>query len=154
MHGRVTRIVVSLVTLAVVVTVLSTLTVCHDRAFVDRHTGSRKGFREWWFGLRTGEWHRQSLLERRVRANRRPPPTSDWVSYAGTGRNLLGRPMESGHGIPGPIILVSPEMLDEYCRTHDDAELLALHDTPVRDDSAEVQEEIGRILDWSIQETE
>ena len=150
MHGRVTRIVVSLVALAV----LSTLTVCHDRAFVDRHTGSRKGFREWWFGLRTGEWHRQSLLERRVRANRRPPPTSDWVSYAGTGRNLLGRPLESGHGIPGPIILVSPEMLDEYCRTRDDAELLALHDTLVRDDSAEVQEEIGRILDWSTQETE
>lgn len=154
MHRRVTIIVAALVTLAVVFALLSTLTVCHDRAFVDRHTGSGKGFREWWFGLRTGQWYRESALERLVRAHRRPPPSSDWVSYAGTGRNLFGRSTETGHGIPGPIILLSPELLDEYCRGRDDAELIALHDTLVRGDSAEVQEAVEKILDGSLPTTE
>ncbi len=36
-------------------------------AFICRNTGSRKGYRQWFFGVQTGHWHNESALEKFIK---------------------------------------------------------------------------------------
>lgn len=51
-----------------------------------------------------------------------------WVSYAGTGRNIYGEAMFYGHGRPGMILHLDLDVLDEYCAQASDAEKRRLCD--------------------------
>src|SRR5207253_4792429 len=72
--------------------------VCKDRAFVDECTGSRKGHREWFFGGQSGSWYKESSIETFMRTNQPSGFEQRWTSYAGTGRDILGRNISFGHG--------------------------------------------------------
>ena len=137
------------ITLAILLPVVP---VCRDWAFVDRATGSRQGYREWFFGWRTGEWHRQTALEDFVRRDRPAGLQQDWVSYAGTGRNVFGRSLVHGHGRPGPILGLSPDLIDDYCRTASEGEKRRLLEVFASGDAARIREEIQRIGDARVAE--
>lgn len=86
-----------------------------DWRFVDAHTGSRKGYREWAVGLRTGAWYERSGLEVFMREHHPDLLTSKWISYAGTRRTLMGSVRSHGHGRPGAILALTPSVLGRYC---------------------------------------
>ncbi len=133
--------VVITITLALLMPVVP---VCRDCAFVDRATGSRRGYREWFFGWRTGEWYRQTALEEFVRRDRPAGLQQDWVSYAGTGRNVFGGSLVHGHGRPGPILGLSPDLIDDYCRTASEAEKHRLLEVFASGDAARIREVVER----------
>jgi len=132
------------ITLAILLPVVP---VCRDWAFVDRATGSRRGYREWCFGWRTGEWYRQTALEDLVRRDRPAGLQQDWVSYAGTGRNVFGGSLVHGHGRPGPIMGLSPDLIDDYCRTASEAEKRRLLEVFASGDAARIREVVGKLRD-------
>lgn len=128
--------VVITITLALLLPVVP---VCRDWAFVDRATGSRRGYREWCFGWRTGGWYSQTALEDFVRRDRPAGFQQDWVSYAGTGRNVFGGSLVHGHGRPGPIMGLSPESIDDYCRTASEVEKRRLGEVFASGDAARIR---------------
>jgi len=91
---------------------LPAVQVCRDWAFIDRNTGSRKGYRDWSLGWRSGSWYRESAIEAFMRSRHRAEFQQDWVSYAGTGRTIFGGAILAGHGRPGPIVLLKTEAID------------------------------------------
>ena len=108
--------------------VLAPLQVCRDWAFIDQNTGARKGYRQWIFGRRTSAWYRATALETFMRAKYPREFRQAWVSYAGTGRNAFGSAVLYGHGRPGPIMLLMPEMIDDYCGQASESENKQLYD--------------------------
>jgi hypothetical protein len=118
-----------------------------DLGYVDKNTGSRKGHREWFFGVTTGDWYRASNLELFMHEHYPREVQHQWVCYMGTGRNFLGKWLSSGHGIPGPIILLPEETLNSYIERITDPQKKALYDVFVVGDDAAVNTKIREI--WS-----
>ena len=98
-----------------------------DWSFVDAHTGSRKGYREWVVGPRSGSWYETSSLESFMRAHHPESLSSRWISYDGTGRTLIGMVRSRGHGRPGIIYSLTPSWIDLYCKMVSDADKLHLY---------------------------
>lgn len=117
--------------------------VCRDWAFIDENTASRKGYREWFFGLRTGDWYRPSAVEMFMRAQHPGDLKQRWTSYAGTGRNFFGAKVLYGHSRPGAIIRVNQHLLKQWFDGLSETEKLAFYNLLVSDD----QEAIGRKID-------
>lgn len=132
---------------AVAVMVLPAIQVCRDWAFIDRNTGSRKGYRDWPFGWRTGSWYRESALETFMRSIHPSDFQQDWVSYAGTGKNVFGRATLTGHGRPGRIILLAPEVIDDYCRVISEVEKRRLYDVFSSGDERKIRELVDHIIE-------
>lgn len=135
-----TCIVVGLLVVLASALVLPAVPVCRDWAFVDRNTGSRKGYRDWLFGWRTGSWYRESALEAFMRSDHPTEFRQDWVSYAGTGRNVFGRATLHGHGRPGPMVLLPPEVIGEYCSSASRTEKRRLYDVFASGDGEKIRE--------------
>jgi hypothetical protein len=127
--------------------VLPAVQVCRDWAFIDRNTGSRKGYRDWAPGWRTGSWYRQSAIEVFMRSDHPAELQQDWVSYAGTGRNIFGGATRHGHGRPGPIVLLRPEAIDDYCRDASQREKRRLYDVFASGDEARIRELVHQITE-------
>ena len=144
MKSRLTFIIVGLVALALAL-VLFTVEACRDCAFIDQNTGARKGYREWFFGARTGSWYRESALETFMRTRHPGEFRQQWVSYAGTGRNVFGRRILAAHGRPGPIVSFPSEMIDDYCRQASETEKRRLYDVFSLGDSGKIQELLDSI---------
>ena len=106
----------------------SAFTVCRDWTFICENTGSRRGHREWFFGLETGVWYHPSALDEFMWARFPTGIHQRWTSCAGTGRNIFGQTTVCGHGMPGPIIDLNPVLLDEYVRNLDDKGKQNLYD--------------------------
>ena len=96
------------------VLVVPVLQVCRDWGYICEYTGSRKGHRQWWLGIRTGTWHQESALETFIKRNYPSELDHHWTCYAGTGRNIFGMAQLYGHGRPGPIIHLPPYILAQY----------------------------------------
>jgi len=64
----------------------------------------------------------------------------DWVSYAGTGRNVFGGATLSGHGRPGFIVLLKPEAIADYCRLASETEKRRLYDVFASGDAEKIRE--------------
>ncbi len=144
-HVVVTAVVLSAAAAACLL-ILLPLSVCRDWAFICQNTGSRKGYREWFFGAQTGHWYRQSELELFMATRHPTLLRHKWTSYAGTGKNILGIPVLHGHGRPGPIVLLSPDLLDEHVHHLDEATKKALYDAFASADQDRIQKEVDRIL--------
>jgi hypothetical protein len=117
--------IVGLVGLALV---LPAVQVCRDWAFIDQNTGSRKGYREWFFGVRTGVWYEETALETFMRTKQPGEFRQQWVSYAGTGRSIFGGATLHGHGRPGPVMSLKVELIDDYCARTSDSEKRQAYD--------------------------
>lgn len=150
MKARSIYVVVGPVVVVVLALVLPAVQVCRDWAFIDRNTGSRKGYRDWSIGWRTGSWYQESALEVFMRSNHPAEFRQDWVSYAGTGRNILGGATLHGHGRPGQIVLLRPEAIDDYCRAASEAEKRRLYDVFASGDDAKVRELVDQISEASM----
>jgi hypothetical protein len=136
---------VSLIAAGACLLFLMAFQVCRDWAFICTNTASRKGHREWFFGAETGRWYEQSELERFIVANHPGELQHNWVSYAGTGKNIFGRAILCGHGRPGPLIHVPAGLLDAHVVRLDDKGKKALHDLLLTGDQERIGEAIGRI---------
>ncbi len=123
----------------VLILTLPAVTVCRDWAFMDRNTGSRHGYREWITGHRTGEWYQASVLETFMRAKHPGKFRQDWVSYAGTGRDVFGFANFFGHGYPGPILSILPNGIDAYCGQIADDEKLRIYEVFSGGDEAQIR---------------
>jgi len=119
--------------------------VCRDWAFICENTGSRKGHREWFLGWESADWYKESELERFMKADYPSQLQYRWTSYAGTGKNIFGMRILSGHGRPGPILLLHQEMLNAYVRRLDAAGRKALYELLASGDESRVEREVERI---------
>lgn len=124
--------------------------VCCDRGFIDRNTGSRKGYREWLSGMRTGAWYHESALERFMQTKYPGAYQQRWISYMGTGYNVIGGVVSHGHGRPGPIIQLSPDLLNSYCEQASDFDKKALYDAFSSGDDEKVKSAREHIFDVMI----
>ena len=73
-----------------------------------------------------------------------------WTSYAGTGKNILGRPILFGHARPGPILSVPAEFLDRYVDGLDDQAKLALYRMFASAPPEEIEREIRKVWDQAM----
>jgi hypothetical protein len=129
---------------------LPAVQVCRDWAFIDRNTGSRKGYRDWSLGWRSGSWYRESAIEAFMRSRHRAEFQQDWVSYAGTGRTIFGGAILAGHGRPGPIVLLKTEAIDNYCQAMSETEKRRLYDVLASGDEAKIGKLVDRIREASM----
>ena len=70
-----------------------------------------------------------------------------WVSYAGTGRNVFGTATLHGHERPGRILLLKPEVIDDYCGQASDAEKRHLYDVFSSGESDKIQTLVDHIVE-------
>ena len=77
---------------------------CRDWALVCETTGSHQGYRQWFTGHRTGQWYEKSHLEEFMEQQYPAELEHRWVSYSGTGRNILGQAILFGHGRPNDTL--------------------------------------------------
>lgn len=145
MNARCQLIIVGLTGVLALALVLPVIIVCRDWAFIDRNTGSRKGYREWFLLWRTGSWHHVSALETFMRSKHPGQFQQKWISYAGTGRDIFGQARLFGHGRPGPIVMLPPEILDSYCRLASETEQRRLYDLFSGGEREKIQSEVDRI---------
>jgi len=88
-----------------------------DREYICENTGSRKGFREWFYGAKTNVWYQESELERFLKSDHPEMLRHRWTSYRGTGRSLIPFMKSYGHGQPGLILTPTRDMLDGYVQS-------------------------------------
>lgn len=127
--------------------------VCVDHAFVDEATGSRKGHREWFLGATSGRWYKESVVETFMRTNQPAMLQQRWTSYAGTGRDILGRRVSFGHGRPGEILFLKPETINEYCERAADSEKRRLYDVLSAGDQKAIRELSAQIYEALLSQT-
>ena len=142
--------VVGLVGLTVVLLFLLGVVVCEDMAFIDRNTGSRKGYREWMGGGRTGEWYQESGVEAFMRKQHAGELRQDWANYAGTGRNILGRYIESSHGSPGEIMGLPMWAIEEYCQQASEAEKRHVYEVLSSGDKKEIRKMVDEMCEIAL----
>lgn len=128
--------------------------VCRDRAFVCEYTGSRKGSREWIFGLETGAWYKESPVEAFIKQTFPSELEHQWTSYAGTGRNIFGSALVRAHGSPGPILQLPIDVLAEYSAVASPAEMKHLYETMRRGSDSERKTIPVQVLDAVLQRKE
>jgi len=131
----------------VILIVIIPFEVCRDWAFICENTGSRKGYRAWFFGLETGHWYKKSKLEEFMEAKHQNVLTYRWISYAGTGRNVYGSAISFRHGFPGPIMSITYDILNWYVSRINDEDKRALYDVFASGDRQRISKEISTIFD-------
>jgi len=121
---------------------LPTVQVYRDWAFICENTGSRKGYRQWLFGLKTGHWYEKSPLEDFIQSEDPNALVYRWMSYAGTGKNIFGQTILYGHGRPGAIIKLDHEVLRMWIQKNDDETVRQFYDLLVSDDRKEIEKQV------------
>lgn len=124
--------------------------VCRDWAYICENTGSHKGYREWFFGLRTGYWYRESHLEAFIKKNYPSEFMSRWTSYAGTGKNILGQSVLSAHGRPGPIHRIREEVFNSYVESLSPDKRLALYRLFASGDRKKIEDVVSQIEEYGV----
>ncbi len=115
-----------------------------DWGFICENTGSRKGYRQWTLGPKTGHWYKKSPLEEFITKEFPHSLAHRWTSYAGTGKNVFGTPVLFGHGRPGAILRFDLEIQSRWIAHNPPEEVKKLYNLLVSDD----QDHIGkRIMD-------
>ena len=125
---------------------VSGMAIYTKRAYMCENTGSTKGHKDWYFGLRSGDWYESSPLEDFIRQKYPNELKHRWTSYAGTGINLYGQSISFGHGRPGGIRQIS-FWLKYWCPLKSDAEKKALYDLLVSDDQPAIRAKTLSIMD-------
>ncbi len=74
----------------------------------------------------------------------------DWVSYMGTGRNVFGIATLHGHGRPGPIISLSPELIADYCGSASETDKRRLYDVFASGEKDKIRELIEQIIEGTV----
>ena len=138
------------IAIAIVIAVLP-LQICRDWAFICENTGSHKGYREWSLGFKTGHRYRASPLEEFIQTNEPTGISHRWTSYAGTGRNIFGRPGLRGHGQPGAIIHLKHDILKQWIEKNDAIKVHQLYDVFVSNNQTEIDGKIKNLFEEVMQ---
>jgi hypothetical protein len=125
-----------------------------DRAYICENTGSRKGYREWFFGAHTNSWYRKSELERFMEAKHSDLLKHRWTSYMGNGRSLIPVMQSCGHGRPGPILFFDSNFLDDHVLSVSDGERLELYRSLSEANKEAIQLKLDSIIEASIPKAE
>lgn len=134
-----------MVLVLVAVLALANVQVCREWAFVCEHTGSRKGYTEWMFGFRSGQWYRSSPLEDFIIVNDPNVLSHRWTSSCGTGRNILGMPILYGHGRPGAIADIDNDTLSVWIARNHPTEVWKLYDLFFSGNQDQITEKVASI---------
>ncbi len=132
---------------AVLAVIALNVQVCRDWGFICENTGSRKGYRKWVLGLKTGHWYKQSPLEKFMQAHAPEDLVHRWTSYTGTGKNILGMPVLFGHGRPGFVLQLQHSIQSCWIEKNDPAEVQKLYDLFVSENQDAIQERVREIWD-------
>lgn len=116
-------------------------------AYICVNTGSRKGYTEWLTGKRTKEWYWESPLEAFIKAKHADILKHDWVSYAGTGKNIFGMTGLFGHGRPGPIYDLPQRNFEAWIEGMDAEEKLNVYKVLSSGDRDRISALIGDAFD-------
>lgn len=122
-----------------------------DWGFVCNNTGSRKGYREWFFGTQTGHWYKPSPLETFMLTNAPGRLQYNWVSSMGTGHNIYGGKVLFGHGRPGPVMHFRHQEMAEWFALIDHREKLAFYDLLVSGNKEAISCKIDAIYDHLVE---
>ena len=152
---RQTIYIIIILVVAVILFSLSCLPVYRDWANICEKTGSRKGNREWFMGLKTGYWYKESKLEGFMKTNYPDDLSYRWMSYEGTGRNIFGMAVLRGHGYP-ELARLPYKVLNRYVENVDDKEKRRLYDVFSGGDVQCIRDEVTRIWEkvFSMQGTD
>ena len=123
---------------------MTILPVYQDWAFNCEKTGSRKGYREWFCGTKTGHWYKESKLEEFMKTNYPDVLSYRWVSYAGEGKNIFGKLLFSGHGRP-ELAHLRYDFLNRYVEHINDQEKRKLYDLFASADAKRIKDEVFKI---------
>ena len=118
-----------------------------DRAYICEDTGSRKGFREWFYGAKTNVWYQESELECFLESDHPEMLRHRWTSYGGTGRSLIPFLTRRGHGRPGLILTPTRDMLDGYVQSLSSEQRIELYQIFCSDDVDSIREKVDIIFD-------
>ncbi len=126
-----------------------------DRSYICENTGSQKGHRQWWFGLRTRQCYRESRLEQFMRRQHPSELTYQWVKCEDVGKNILGHPCSFRCGFPrvGSVIM-HQSWFNSHVEALDDTEKLALYHVLASGDSDAIRAEEKRIEETVLRRTE
>ena len=117
-----------------------------DWAFVCENTGSRKGYREWFFGLQTGAWYEPTSVETFIIKEHPDALQHRWTSYAGTGKNIYGGKLLYGHGHPGVILQIPPDCLNSLFDPLPPPKKKAFYDLLLHGDTKAILEQATAII--------
>lgn len=131
---------------------LPTVQVYRDWAFICENTGSRNGYRQWLFGLKTGYWYERSPMEEFIQSEAPDALIHRWTSFAGTGKNVFGKSILFGHGRPGAIIQLDHEVLRKWIRKNDTETVRQFYDLLVSDKQKEIEKQVMEIWQESLNE--
>ncbi|MBN2291074.1 MAG: hypothetical protein JXM70_01540 [Pirellulales bacterium] len=119
--------------------------VSRDWAFICENTGSRKGYRQWSFGPKTGHWHEKSPLEEFVAEHKPDALAHRWTSYAGTGKNIFGSSLSFGHGSPGAVLQFEHSLQDWWIERHSEEEVIELYGLFVYENQTAIDKTVTEI---------
>ena len=126
---------------------LMSVQVYRDWAFICENTGSSKGYREWFFEIKTGHWYKKSGLEDFMLEKHHDRLKHRWTSYAGTGKNIFGQAILRAHGRPGAILGIR-SFLEYGLQNQKPEDILALYELLASDMDEEIKgQRVGEFIE-------
>ena len=151
MKGILIIFCLTIIGLATIVVLIS-VPAYRDWAFICENTGSRNGYRQWVFGIKTSRWYKKSPMENFIQSEAPDALVHRWTSFAGTGKNIFGKAILYGHGRPGAIIQLDHEVLRKWIRKNDTETVRQFYDLLVSDDQKEIEKQVMDIWQESLNE--
>ena len=151
---RYRRIIIVLVIICIILpTIYFLLNVCiyTDYGFICQNTASRKGYRQWIFGIRSNQWNKTSPLEVFMCKNHTKELSHRWVAYFGDVKNIFGMVITHDHGSPGPILYLSmldDDVLPRYCKDLTSPQMKALYDMFSTSDKKAIESKVEEITNY------
>lgn len=141
-YQRILIVVCSVIMCFVITFVLLTVHVYRDWTFICENTGSRKGYREWPFSLKTRHWYQKSPLEEFIQSEAPNALVYRWTSCTGTGKNIFGKAILYGHDSPGTIMQLTHDTQRKWIDHNDTETVRQLYELLVSDDQKKLEKRI------------
>ena len=128
--------------------------VIEDWEFICRNTASQKGYREWFFGLKTHEWDDLSALDSFIGASYPSELRYRWVPVERAPWGILGDRLPNRVILDaGPMIRARGGGFSHYVRSLSPVERKRLYDVLCSGAPPAYEQQIERFVDYKIAET-
>ena len=134
------KLVISIITVLVLAYLSTSVVLYTDYAYICQTTGSRKGHTTWlMFDVEANDWHKPTALETYLKEHHPKLLNYDWVSYAGTGKNIIGKSLSFAHGRPSDILQFPPDYMEWIVKNQNDEKILQMLETFKSKDPNKIQ---------------
>jgi hypothetical protein len=123
--------------------------VSHDIGYHCDFTGSTKSWTQWPLGIRIGFVYEPSPVEEFLAKNQPDKLEHKWVTYEGTGKNILGEPVFFGHGRPNSLFLFPRGYLKLFVEQSPKEDVIEFYETLRRDNRDEIRLRLDKLYDES-----